>query len=118
MSGNRIKAYRYIFGKEPKDQDVLDFVNKRLLKLIDTHKQCGIPIEKRHKKKNSKKLQRKVAKELKKRSISTKAQEALKDEFETSKKEKAENDKQLKEDKKAYIRKIKVQKAENKHRGR
>lgn len=67
---------------------------------------------------NPKRLQRKVAKELKKPSISTKAEEALKAEFELRKKEKSVTNKRLKEERKEYIRSIKVQKSKNKHKGR
>lgn len=119
ISKNRYKAYRYTFGKEPKDQEVLDFVNKDLLKFIETHNQQGILIQQKQRKKlNPKKIQRKVAKEMKQRSISSKAQEALKAEYEERKKEKAVISKQLKEEQKKYIRSIKVQKAKDKHKGR
>lgn len=120
ISKNKYKAYRYIFGNEPKDQEVFDFVNKNLLDFINNNdKHDGIPIQQNKGKKiNPKRLQRKVAKELKKPSISTKAEEALKAEFELRKKEKSVTCKRLKEERKEYIRKIKVQKSKNKHKGR
>lgn len=45
VSENKLKAYRYIFGKEPKDQEVLNFVNTKLLKLIQDHNQKGISLK-------------------------------------------------------------------------
>lgn len=44
-SGNTLKAYRHIFGSEPKDQEVLEFVNRDLLKHIEKHDQKGITIQ-------------------------------------------------------------------------
>ncbi|MED3873190.1 YjdF family protein [Lysinibacillus capsici] len=119
ISENKYKAYRYIFGNEPKDHEVFDFVNKNLFDFIKNDKHDGIPIKQvKVKKINPKRLQRKVAKELKKPSISTKAEEALKAEFELRKKEKSVTNKRLKEERKEYIRSIKVQKSKNKHKGR
>lgn len=119
ISENKYKAYRYVFGNEPKDHEVLDFVNKNLFDFIKNDKHGGIPIKQdKVKKINPKRLQRKVAKELKKPSISTKAEEALKAEFELRKKEKSVTCKRLKEARKEYIRNIKVQKSKNKHKGR
>ncbi|MGE7951327.1 YjdF family protein [Lysinibacillus xylanilyticus] len=120
ISENKYKAFKYIFGNEPKDQEVFDFVNMNLLDFIkNNEKHDGIPIQqKKVKKINPKRLQRKVAKELKKPSISSKAEEAIKAEIELRKKEKSVTCKRLKEERKNYIRNIKVQKSKNKHRGR
>ncbi|WP_238942084.1 YjdF family protein [Bacillus sp. REN10] len=120
ISENKYKAYRYIFGNEPKDQEVLDFVNKDLLDFIKQHdKHDGIHIHQNQKKKiNPKRLQRIVAKEMKQPSISSKAQEALKAEYELRKKEKSVSNKRLKEERRKYIREIKVQKSKNKRKGR
>ncbi|WP_445480570.1 YjdF family protein [Lysinibacillus irui] len=119
ISENKYKAYRYVFGNDPKDHEVLDFVNKNLFDFIKNDKHGGISIKQdKVKKINPKRLQRKVAKELKKPSISTKAEEALKAEFELRKKEKTVTSKRLKEERKEYSRNIKVQKSKNKHKGR
>lgn len=84
----RLKAYRYVFGTEPNDTEVWEFVNNRLPKIIQSRKQIGIADRKKLKKKvNPKRLQRKVAKEMQKSGISTKAQEAIKKEIEQRKRE-------------------------------
>ncbi|MFT9820340.1 DUF2992 family protein [Lysinibacillus sp. NPDC056185] len=45
-SENKYKAYKYTFGNEPKDQEVLDFVNNNLLDFIKNNdKHDGIPIQ-------------------------------------------------------------------------
>ncbi|WP_042349331.1 YjdF family protein [Bacillus massiliigorillae] len=118
-SNNKLQVYRYIFGQEPKDQDVLDFIHNDLLRLIEKHDQTGVPIKKECLKKiNPKRLQRKVSKEIQQRGISTKAQEALKEEYEQRKKVQHIQTKEVKEAQKQYKREIKVQKAKNKHRGK
>lgn len=55
---------------------------------------------------------------MKQFTVSSKAQEAIKSEYEQRKKEKLSKNKQLKEEKKEYIRNTKVQKAKSKHKGR
>ncbi|MFD3449465.1 YjdF family protein [Microbacteriaceae bacterium 4G12] len=121
IAENNLKVYRHVFGKEPKDQEVLDFVKMDLQPLIEKHVQSGVSIQKEKeepKKINPKRLQRKVSKELKQSGLSTKSQEALKAENEWRKKEKSVTNKQLREEQKQYKRDIKVQKAKAKHRGR
>jgi hypothetical protein len=59
VSENTLKAYRYVFGAEPKDQDVLDFVYQDLQRLLDTQHQEGVPIDQNVIQKiNPKRLQR------------------------------------------------------------
>lgn len=119
VSDNTLKAYHHIFGKEPKDQEVLDFVNRDLLLFIQKHTQEGVSIKKRLKKKiNPKRLQRTVSKELKQPCLSSKAQEAIKKEYEQRKKVKISKNKQLREEHKQYKRNIKMQKAKKKHKGK
>ncbi|MGN7402035.1 YjdF family protein [Cytobacillus praedii] len=119
VTDNTLKAYRHIFGNEPKDQEVLEFVNRDLLLLIQKHKQVGVTIDKKLKKKiNPKKLQRSVSKELKQPFISSKAQEAIKKDYEQRKKVKLTRNKQLREEQKQHKRDIRIQKAKRKHRGK
>jgi hypothetical protein len=119
VAGRTLSAYRYTFGKKPKNQAVLDFVNRHLLNFIATHHQQGISVQARWPKRvNPKRLQREAAREMKQRKISSKAQEALKAEYEQRKKKKQMTNKRLREERRAYIRAIKVQKAKNKHKGR
>ncbi|WP_232515684.1 YjdF family protein [Aeribacillus pallidus] len=85
--GEAIKAVRYVFGSEPKDDEVLAFVNGPMLSLL--HKcrtTTAVPLEMK-KRKNPKRLQREAAKEMKTRPLSTYAQTALQLELEHRKKE-------------------------------
>lgn len=115
----RLKAHRYVFGTEPSDTEVLEFVNHQLLAVIEKSRQTGIKRKSNLKKKiNPKRLQRQVAKEMKQRGISTQAQEAIKEEIE---RRKVESKKIKKQRDAAYKQKqweIKKQKAKQKHKGR
>lgn len=119
VDGNTLRAYRNIFGQEPKDQDVLEFIYNDLSSLIERNKQKGLITDQTIQKKiNPKRLQRIVSKERKQVGVSTKAQEAIKEEYALRKKEKLDKNKQLRDKHKQYKREKKTQKAKNKHRGK
>lgn len=87
VEGGKLKAFRYVFGAEPKDTEILDFIHHKLLNLINQSIHSGLDVKiKSNKKVNPKRLQRQVAKEVNKIGISTKAQEAMKQEYEEKKK--------------------------------
>ncbi|AUO13493.1 YjdF family protein [Priestia megaterium] len=98
VEGGKLKAFRYVFGPEPKDTEVLDFIYDRLLEVINQSAHAGIDVKiKSNKKVNPKRLQRQVAKERNKVGISTKAQEAMKQAYEEKKKRSTKaNRKQIK----------------------
>ncbi|MCI2848413.1 DUF2992 family protein [Staphylococcus hominis] len=107
---------KYTFGTEPDRETILKFIDKELLNLINKSK--AITKNKSSRKKiNPKRLQRQVAKEQKKKVITTQSQKALKKEQELKKKNSKKRNKQQKEEKKARKRKIKKQKAKEKHKG-
>ncbi|MEH7109085.1 MULTISPECIES: YjdF family protein [Bacillaceae] len=119
VSAERLKAYRFVFGAEPSDQEVWEFVDKRLLSLMEQHEQKGIKCDKAAQKRmNPKRLQRKVAKETRQIGVSTKAQEAIKEEYAERKKEKQQKHKLLRLEQVQYKRELKRQKAKQKHKGR
>ncbi|AJD30458.1 MULTISPECIES: YjdF family protein [Clostridium] len=98
---HKIQICRVVFGQEPKDYEVYDFILKNYynLKFSDP-----ISIDKKHKTKiNPKRMQRKIKKTVQKKGIGTKAQQALKLDHENKKterkiklKENRENKKELK----------------------
>lgn len=117
-NGN-LKAYRYVFGTEPSDAEVLEFVNYRLLAVITKSTQLEIKVKRSlNKRINPKRLQRQVAKEMKKKGISTQAQEAIKEEIESRKIERKKLKKQRDDAFKQKQWEIKKQKAKQKHKGR
>ena len=119
QENKRLNAYRFVFGAEPSDVEVLEFIHYRLLAIIQNSKQVGVKESRIMKKDiNPKRLQRQVAKEMKKKGISTKAQEAIKEDI---KQRKVDVKKLKKQQTEAFQQKkweLKKQKAKQKHRGR
>ncbi|HDK7167756.1 TPA: YjdF family protein [Clostridium botulinum] len=98
---DKIQICRVVFGQEPKDYEVYDFILKNYynLKFSDP-----IDIDEKPKKKiNPKRMQREIKKTVQEKGIGTKAQQALKLDHENKKterkiklKENRENKKELK----------------------
>ncbi|MGG0340729.1 YjdF family protein [Priestia megaterium] len=119
VESGKLKAFRYVFGPEPKDTEVLDFIYDRLLEVINQSAHAGIDVKIKSKKKvNPKRLQRQVAKERNKVGISTKAQEAMKQAYEEKKKSRKKKAKRYREELKEQKYSIKKQKAKAKHKGK
>jgi hypothetical protein len=119
VEDGKLRAFRYVFGTEPKDTEILDFIYYKLLNIINQSVHSGIDVEgKLDKKINPKRLQRQVAKQINKVGVSTKAQEAMKQEYEEKKKSKKKRAKQYREELKAQKYLMKKQKAKAKHKGK
>ncbi|MBV9385619.1 MAG: YjdF family protein [Chroococcidiopsidaceae cyanobacterium CP_BM_ER_R8_30] len=114
-----LKAGRHIFGSEPKDSEVFDFVNHLALKLLERASASKVEVSVVEQQKVSpKRLAREVAKEMSVRGISTKAQEAIQQELELQKQEKKMQSKAEKEAEKEQKRLNARHKAKERHRGR
>ena len=114
----KLRAGRYLFGSEPKDQEVFAFVNTKLLDFMNGLSE-QLSVENRQPRKmNPKRLARQVAREMKANGVSTFAQAALQLEYEKRKKEKQILRRARREELKEYKREIKRKKAKEKHRGR
>ncbi|MBW5470813.1 DUF2992 family protein [Brevibacillus formosus] len=114
----RLKAGRHLFGSEPKDNEILEFIQKNLHEVtnklsqeVDIKTSCDRRV-------NPKRLARQVARELSMKGISSYAQEALKLEYEKRKKEKKVYTRQQRDEMKERKRELKLQKAKAKHRGK
>ncbi|NPC93435.1 YjdF family protein [Bacillus sp. WMMC1349] len=119
VKNGKLKAYRHMFGHEPNDEQVIDFIHHQLLQIISQSEQEGMTIKPRSKKKiNPKRLQRKISKEMKNIGVSTKAQIAIKQEFEAKKEQKKKHNKQMREKIKEQKYLLRKQKAKAKHRGK
>ncbi|SFJ35107.1 YjdF family protein [Brevibacillus centrosporus] len=115
----KVKAGKHLFGAEPKDQEILEFVWKQLDQLtegLSQNVESGYGISERRI--NPKRLARQVSREMEQRGVSSYAQEALRLEYEKRKKEKQVDSRQQKEELKERKRELKVQKAKAKHRGK
>ncbi|MBX9970736.1 YjdF family protein [Priestia aryabhattai] len=119
VEDGKLRAFRYVFGAEPKDTEILDFIYYKILNIINQSVHSGLDVKgKSNKKINPKRLQRQVAKEINKLGISTKAQEAMKQEYEEKKKSKKKRAKQYREELKEQKYLMKKQKAKAKHKGK
>ncbi|WP_058300704.1 YjdF family protein [Gorillibacterium timonense] len=113
----RLKAVRFIFGSEPKDEEVLDFIRNDLSRLVD-HLSQGVDVQlPESRKRNPKRVARLVSKEVRSKGVSTYAQEAMRLEYEKRKQDKQTDSKQRREAAKEFKREVKVRKAKEKHRG-
>ncbi|MCM3640108.1 YjdF family protein [Priestia aryabhattai] len=119
VEDGKLRAFRYVFGAEPKDKEILDFIYYRLLDIINQSVHSGLDVRRKSDKKiNPKRLQRQVAKERNKVGVSTKAEEAIKQEYEEKKKSKKKRAKQYREELKEQKYLMKKQKAKAKHKGK
>ncbi|RDZ05224.1 DUF2992 domain-containing protein [Priestia megaterium] len=119
VEDGKLRAFRYVFGAEPKDKEILDFIYYRLQDIINQSVHSGLDVKgKSNKKINPKRLQRQVAKQINKVGVSTKAQEAMKQEYEEKKKSKKKRAKQYREELKEQKYLMKKQKAGAKHKGK
>ncbi|MCZ8517974.1 MULTISPECIES: YjdF family protein [Paenibacillus] len=119
-SGGVYKACRHVFGSEPYDAEVLDFVRRDMLPLLE-RVQAGIeagtpPLDRGRV--NPKRLAREAAREMQRTGVRSLAQDALMRDLEHRKKTRRIVTKAQKEAEQARRREIAVQKAKAKHRGR
>ncbi|MDK4203665.1 YjdF family protein [Bacillus velezensis] len=85
VNDGKLRAVRHLFGKEPKDSEIMHFVHNQLLQTLSRTEQTGVCVKAKSKKLNPKRLQRQASKEMKNIGISTKAQKAIKQELEARK---------------------------------
>lgn len=111
------KVCKVTFGPEPKDEDVVELVQRKFYSLSFSN---GIEAEKEdvfEKRGNPKRLQRKLKKETAVSGVGTKAQIALKQQHEERKIEGKKNSKLRKEEELERKFQIKQMKRREKHRG-
>jgi hypothetical protein len=108
----------YIFGSEPKEGEILRFVNTRLLPIINAQSEAVGHEKKSIKKINPKRLKRQASKELNSNPVSTVSQKAIQKQLEKNKKERKAISKKEKEGKRDYKRILALERAKEKHRGR
>ncbi|WP_411167353.1 YjdF family protein [Clostridium sp. MB05] len=108
IENDKIQVCRVVFGQEPKDYEVYGFLLKNYFKLKFSRNM--ILDEKPQLKVNPKRMQREIKKSTKEKGISTKAQQALKLDYENKKGE----DKLLSKEKREIEEKIKFQKRQQK----
>lgn len=118
VNDGKLRAIRHLFGQEPKDSEIMHFVNNQLLQTLSHTEQEGVCVKAKSKKLNPKRLQRQASKEMKNIGISTKAQKAIKQELEARKEKKKQLNRKQREKIKEQKYLIRKQKAKEKHRGK
>ncbi|KAJ51300.1 hypothetical protein BD780_003448 [Clostridium tetanomorphum] len=112
---DRYEVSRVVFGSEPKDYEIYDFIIKNFRKIVFSNL---ILSESNVKKKISpKRLQRKIKNEVKNNGIGTKAQIAIKLQQEENKIERKKKSKKMKEEEKIKKFQLKKQKKKEKQKG-
>lgn len=112
---NKLSICRVVFGAEPKDYEVYDFILKNYKNL-----KFGSSLEVKVKKikNNPKRLQREVKKQSKQVGIGTKSQLALQKQREEMKLERKKESKQIRELENRRKFELKQEKRKQKHRGK
>ena len=112
---NKLSVCRVVFGAEPKDYEVYDFILKNYKNL-----KFGSSLEVKVKKikNNPKRLQREVKKQSKQVGIGTKSQLALQKQREEMKLERKKESKQIRELENRRKFELKQEKHKQKHRGK
>src|SRR5690349_6883937 len=83
QNNNQLKAVKWLFGTEPKDTEVLEFVIHQANPLLEhTHHSIDHLAKDTERRINPKRLARMVGKEVRSRGISTYAEEAMKQQLE------------------------------------
>ncbi|HCL4436866.1 TPA: YjdF family protein [Clostridium botulinum] len=105
---DKIQICRVVLGQEPKDYEVYDFILKNYYNLKFSN---PIAIDKNPKKEiNPKRMQRKIKKTVQENGIGTKAQQALKLDYENKKTERKIRSKEDRE----KLKKLKIEKRQQK----
>ncbi|MGF7060704.1 YjdF family protein [Brassicibacter mesophilus] len=109
------EASRIVFGPEPKDCEVYDYILKEFNNIKFS---SPISIEKKKDRKiNPKRLQRKIRKEIENKGVGTKAQLAIQLQYEINKLEKKKKSKEKKIEEQRQKFELKQKKKKDKRRG-
>lgn len=116
------RVFRYVFGKEPNEEMLFEFIFQRLPRLIEKNDQIKLSrtdciAENEAKRINPKRMQRLISQQKKQPAISTKAQLVLKEEQESKKLLRKQKHKEAKELQKKERFQQKQEKKHQKHRG-
>ena len=115
ISECRLSVCRIVFGAEPKDYEVYDFVLKNYYRLRFSP---AVAADVREAGRNPKRIQREVRKQVQNTGVGTKSQQALKLQQEQLKTERKTAGRKRREAEKERLFELKQQKKKEKHRGR
>ncbi|MEK3915155.1 YjdF family protein [Paenibacillus sp. FSL H7-0331] len=115
---NQLKACRHLFGREPKEAEILEFIQFQMLPLLSTTTRSIDVKPRREGYTNPKRLARLAARELSQRGGSTYAQQVIQMEYEHRKVERQSRARERREELQAHKYELRTQKAKLKHRGK
>ena len=112
--GKKLSVCRVVFGAEPTDAEIYDFILKHF-----NHLRFSPPVKTEIKQRadNSKRRQRNAQKQLEKSGVGTKSQQALQKQYEENKLERKQKSREQREAEKQRLFELKQQKRKEKHRG-
>jgi len=116
IDGDNLEVARIVFGAEPKDYEIYDFMLKNFYNLKFSP---PIEVEEAIKRKiNPKRVQRQINKQLSQKGIGSKAQQALKLQQEEGKKERRQISTEMRQAEEKRMFELKQQQKKDKHKGR
>ncbi|MGT2907362.1 YjdF family protein [Streptococcus dentiloxodontae] len=116
------QAFRYVFGKEPKKEDIFRFIYKDLSSWMNRQEKLGVKVDssaifQEHKRVNPKRMQREISRAKKQPVLSTKAQQVMQESHDLLKKERKAAKKQKRQAYKEAQFLLKQQKRHQKKKG-
>lgn len=112
--GKQLSACRVVFGAEPKDGEIMDFLNKDFRRLSFSPK---VKEERKPLPVNPKRLQREIARQVNSIGTSTKSQQALQLQREQNKAVRQEKSRRQREEERRAAYRLRQEKKKEKHRG-
>lgn len=114
LDGDKLSVCRMVFGAEPTDAEIYDFILKHYY-----HLRFSAPVKAEIKQKadNPKRRQRNARKQMESSGIGTKSQQALQKQYEENKAERKIKTREQRETEKQRQFELKQQKRREKHRG-
>ena len=114
LDGDKLSVCRMVFGAEPTDAEIYDFILKHYY-----HLRFSAPVKAEIKQKadNPKRRQRNARKQLENTGLGTKSQQALQKQYEENKAQRKIKARELREAEKRRQFELKQQKRREKHRG-
>lgn len=115
VEGGQLSVAKFIFGEEPKDYEVYEFVLRHYYGLKFSP---SVAVEEKKGEPNAKRMKREVKKQLYKRGVGTKAQQALQLQREQNKTERKIKTRTQKDAEKELKFALRKEKKKEKHRGK
>ena len=114
VENNKLSVCKIIFGAEPKNSEILDFV---LHRYYDLKFSPAVEVKRKHSADSPKRRQRNVKKQLQNTGVGTKSQQALAVGREVMKQERKKKSKEERDQEKQRLFNLKKQQHKEKHRG-